>query len=320
MTIKHFVFPGGGPSMFRTLGSLEYLHKQKYWNFSDIISIYGTSSGSILGVIVALQMDWDILTNYIINRPWQELIKISPSQLLNYFTQKGVFDYTILEKMLKPLFDSKNIPIDINLKDFFEITKIELHFITLELNNFILEDISYLNYPDLSIVKACTMSSTLPFFISPLYLENKCFIDGGILNNYPVSICLEKYPNKEELLGFKNEYPKSLNEDVIINSETNILTFIAEFLKKLIYNLKSQNDNIIKLPYEVTCLTCEMSFDYLTRSNNEPSFRKGLIESGHNFAKLFLENHGYKYNENTQIYEKYEMCEKSDKSEIINEV
>ena len=46
MTIKHIVLAGGGPAGFVTYGALRELHINKFWNISDIKSIYGCSIGA----------------------------------------------------------------------------------------------------------------------------------------------------------------------------------------------------------------------------------------------------------------------------------
>ena len=50
---------GGGPAGLLTYGAARHLAKQKYWLLSDIKTIYGTSIGSFMGVILSLEYEWD---------------------------------------------------------------------------------------------------------------------------------------------------------------------------------------------------------------------------------------------------------------------
>jgi predicted acylesterase/phospholipase RssA len=58
MTIKHLVISGGGPTLFRTLGALQHLQEAAFWKLEDIESIYGTSAGAIVAVILCLRYEW----------------------------------------------------------------------------------------------------------------------------------------------------------------------------------------------------------------------------------------------------------------------
>ncbi len=52
MTIKHLVISGGGPTLFRTLGALQHLQETTFWKIDEIESIYGTSAGAIVAVLL----------------------------------------------------------------------------------------------------------------------------------------------------------------------------------------------------------------------------------------------------------------------------
>jgi predicted acylesterase/phospholipase RssA len=54
MTIKHLVICGGGPSIFQSLGAIQRLEQQKFIEMPNIQTIYGTSAGAILGVLLCL--------------------------------------------------------------------------------------------------------------------------------------------------------------------------------------------------------------------------------------------------------------------------
>jgi hypothetical protein len=55
--------------------------------------------------------------------------------IFDAYSKRGLFDIKTIEKALKPLMDAKDIPININFKDFYEVSKIELHLFSLEMNN-----------------------------------------------------------------------------------------------------------------------------------------------------------------------------------------
>jgi len=172
MDITSLCFAGGGPSLIKLLGVIQVLEKNNFWKRENITSIFSTSSGSWLAIIVSLQIEWDIINDYILNRPWNNAINITPNQLLNIYTTKGLFDIEIIKIFFKPLFLSKNISLDINLKDFYILTKIDMFFYTFELNNFKLIELSYKTHPNLKVFEALYMTSCVPFLFKPYIISN----------------------------------------------------------------------------------------------------------------------------------------------------
>jgi predicted acylesterase/phospholipase RssA len=136
MTIKHLVLSGGGPTMIQTIGSIQYLEEHHFLNLNDIKSIYGTSAGTLVAILICLKFDWETINDYIIKRPWQDVFKINVQNIFDAYTKRGIYDEKVIEKCFKPLFDAKDISLTITLEEFYEYSKIELHFFTFEVNEF----------------------------------------------------------------------------------------------------------------------------------------------------------------------------------------
>ena len=134
--IKHLVISGGGPTMIQTLGSIQHLEETKFIDINNIETIYGTSAGAIIGVLICLKYDWTTLRDYIIKRPWQEVFPVNIQNIFDAYTKKGIFDDKTVIKCFKPLLDAKDISLNISLKDFYERSKIELHIFSFEVNAF----------------------------------------------------------------------------------------------------------------------------------------------------------------------------------------
>ena len=56
MTIKHLIISGGGPIGFRYLGALQHLEQKGIWKLEDIQTIYATSIGTILAIMICLKL------------------------------------------------------------------------------------------------------------------------------------------------------------------------------------------------------------------------------------------------------------------------
>jgi len=279
--IKHLVLSGGGPSGFLTLGSLQYLNEHDFWNIENIKTIYGTSIGAMIGVFLCLKFDWDTLNNYVINRPWHESLHITLNQIINIYSNKGLFDSKIMDIIFKPLFDAKSIPLDITLKKFYEYSLIELHVFATEINELKLIDISYLTHPDLSLITAITMTCAIPSFITPICIDNECYVDGGLLLNYPLSKCIE-HCDKEEILGCTHVYP--IKNISFINAESTMLDLIFGLFTKSIRSLTNKYD-VICIPYEIINDTEDMSIASITQILSSSTNRQELITNGYKMAE-----------------------------------
>ena len=285
MTIKHLVLSGGGPIMIQIIGAIQHLESKNFIDLKNIESIYGTSAGAIVGVLICLKFDWETINDYIIKRPWKDVFKIKVEKILESYSKKGIFDLKTIEKCFKPLLDAKDISMEITLEDFYKYSNIELHFFSFEVNAFKVEDISHLTHPKLQLLVAIQMTCCLPILLTPVCLDDKFFIDGGIVCNYPLQFCVDSGKNPDEILGFKNKYDNETKSH--INSDSTLLDFLLCFLFKVIYSLNTDNQQ----PYiknEFLCKADKMNIEMLKNSLNSIDVRKTIFSNGTEDAIEFL--------------------------------
>lgn len=286
MSIKNLVFSGGGPSMIQTIGALQCIDEHKFIDITNIETIYGTSAGAIVGTLLCLKFDWETINDYIIKRPWHEVFPINVQNIFDAYTKKGIFDIKTIDKCFKPLLAAKDLSMEITMKELYDYSKIELHFFTFEINNFKLEDISYLTNPDLKLLTALQMTCGIPILVTPVCFDGKCYIDGGIMCNYPLKYCLESGKKEEETLGFKNQYDDNTNH---VNSESTLLDFIMCFLFKVIHSLSIDHTQP-KIKNELVCNISFLSIDVFRTAMSSIDTRKILLQSGIDQANVFLQN------------------------------
>jgi len=286
MTIKHLVISGGGPIMIQVLAAIQHLEQNSFLSLDTIESIYGTSAGAIVGVLMCLKYDWETINDYIIKRPWQDVFPVKVQNIFDAYTKKGLFDSKTIEKCFKPLLDAKDIPMDIHLEDFYKLSNIELHFFSFEINEYKVQDISYLTHPTLPLMTAIHMTCALPVLVNPVCIENKCYIDGGLACNYPLNYCIESGKLPDEILGFKNKYSDEKNN---INSESTLLDFLLSFLFKAVFSVNTDH-NQPQLKNEVVCDAKYLNIDVLRSALSNIEVRRGLFTNGTESAASFLSN------------------------------
>jgi predicted acylesterase/phospholipase RssA len=291
MTIKHLVISGGGPLGLRYLGVLEKLEKENFWKVDNIESIYGTSIGALIGSFICLKYDWETLNKYIIERPWHEAFKVSAKQLFDSYYNKGLFDKKLAEIIFKPLLQAKDLDLNITLKQFYELSKIDLHIFTFELNKFQTVELSHSTHPELSLLQALTMSAALPGIFIPTIIDNCCYVDGGLMCNYPLNQCLRDHPNTDEILGIKSSYDKETDSyrNVNITEETSLL----EYVISLTINSMNFIRDTVKIQHIENTVRCfvldnPLTLDFIQESIRNQEIRRQWIKIGEEDAIKFL--------------------------------
>jgi predicted acylesterase/phospholipase RssA len=287
MKIKHLVISGGGPILIQNLGTLYHLETNNIININEIESIYGTSAGAIVGVLLCLKFDWETINDYIIKRPWHEVFPVKVQSILDSYAKKGIFDIKTIEKCFKPLLDAKDLALNITLREFYEYSKVELHFFSFEINEFKIKDISYLTNPDIPLMIAIQMTCGIPILMTPVCMDNYCFIDGGVVCNYPLSYCIDSGKNKDEILGFRNYYDNNETKNNITD-ESNMMDFMMTFLFKVLRNMSTENVQPI-IKYEIECNAQLLNIEMLRDSLKSIEIRKDLFQNGIDSAKKFME-------------------------------
>jgi predicted acylesterase/phospholipase RssA len=286
MTIKHLVISGGGPSGFLTYGAISHLAKQGVWSLADIESIYGTSIGAYLGVVVSLNYEWSWLDDYFIKRPWEKVVANSTNHLIDIYTMKGLINDNFFIEGIKPLLSAKDLKMDITLEEFYEFNHIHIHFYTIDINAARLEkiDISHKTHPNLPLVKALQMTMSVPIVFRPVCDEETqaCYIDGGFLNNFPLNDCIaNEQCEHDEILAFKNIWS---DKQQTINEKSSILDFLLILMNKLISALSTETKQI-EIKNTINCVMDGLDdFDKWLEALSSEELRTKSIERGRAFT------------------------------------
>jgi NTE family protein len=289
--IKHIVLSGGSVWGLYQYGAIKQLYKDDFWNYKNIESIYGSSVGSLIAVILCLKIDFEIVDKYIIERPWNEVFKKHSYNLLETYDNRGIFHKQLFYDFFSPLFKSCDIETKITITEFYEKTGIELHIFLTELNSFESIDISYKTNGDWNVIDAVYASCSIPTIFAPIIIDNKCYIDGGFLNNYPLKKCLENIENienKDTILGIS--IGNTIEEEevkTIINKDSNFLDFVSVLLNRIFKNLIFANEDAGIIKYEICFFTKLNTLYNIMNVISSKEEREKMIEIGCKKAKKF---------------------------------
>lgn len=305
MTIKHIVISGGGPTGLLSYGAVKYLEQHRFWNMENIKTMYGTSIGALFSVILSLQYDWETLDKYIIKCPWDEILQKNSTfnDVLDVYTNKGIMSGDFFDIIMKPLLLAKELTLDVTLDELYHFNKKEIHIMTVELNTFQLVNLSYKTHPSLKVMDAIKMSCAFPVLFSPkVFIETEmnkgeesnieeckkrvcCYIDGGVMCNYPVNVCIEDQQcDPDEILGCRNMWEKYHET---IDGESSLVDFLKICVKQMIRKLENEK-SYVNIKNEVSCVGETIEYTSWFDLCSDEKKRMQYINRGMTYAELFL--------------------------------
>jgi predicted acylesterase/phospholipase RssA len=249
MTIKHIVICGGGPTGLMSYGAAKHLAQHGVWAYENIETIYGTSVGALIGAMLCLKHDWSTLDDYIIKRPWERVI-VNSLEMFELFACKGMAKLSLLDDIMQPLLASKDLSLATTLAELHAHSGIALNMFTVELNTFKKIQLSHVTHPDLPLMDAIKMSACMPMLFQPIIRDNCCYIDGGIIANYPLHECMQDTQCRDdEVLGLRNEWTRQ-NEGIGEQSSLiDYMRFINLQLVRMVNSTSPRHDIV----HEVVC-------------------------------------------------------------------
>ena len=254
----------------------------------NIKSIYGTSIGALVGLIISLDYEWNILDDYLIKRPWNKVFKLTLDNFLNCFSEKGLLGKEVIYSLIGPLFKAKELDINITFGELYNYTGIELHMYTANINNHVIElvDLSHSTHKDLPVCNGLCMSMSYPFVFKPVIIDNICYIDGGIVNNFPLNKCLEQQKcTEDDVIAFKNNSEKN---DESVNEESSMADYVYILIKKIQRMLECNHKEKYKSKYIVNCFAGNiMNLNNLMNAVTNEDSRCRLIKEGDDLARIF---------------------------------
>jgi predicted acylesterase/phospholipase RssA len=288
MTIKHLVLSGGGPSGVLAYGIASQLAKKNFWCLTDIKSIYGCSIGAYMGVVLSLGYEWEWLDDYFIKRPWDKLIAASTTHLIDIYEKKCLLNEHFFTDAITPLLRAKDLSETITLHDFYLSNNIDIHMYATNINGKRLEkvDISHKTHPDLPLVKALSMTMAFPILFQPICDAEFCYIDGGLLNNFPLNDCINQQNcETDEILGFKNIWQ---SVKYAITEKSSIFDYFLILMKKMQASIDTEPEQV-DIKYTVHCLLDDLaSFEKWSETLKSEELRKNIIEKGYAQAKFTI--------------------------------
>ncbi len=218
---RNLVFEGGGVKGIAYVGAMKRLEEKGI--LADIKRVGGTSAGAINAALVGLGYTSTETMNIMNKLDFKKfmdddlgLIRDFDRLLSEYGWHKGAFFRKWISKLIKKKTGNPNAT-------FADVEKLkdekgfrDMYFIGTNISTHFAEVFSFEHTPRVCIADAVRISMSIPlFFASYRSPRGDVYVDGGLLNNYPVKLFdREKYLDAENLSnhGREAEYYKKHNQ------------------------------------------------------------------------------------------------------------
>ncbi len=211
------VLSGGGARGFAHIGIIKILDELKV----KPVCISGCSMGAIIGALYCLGHSGKEIEKKIKDLTIRDILNAS-------FGHKG--DGSKIESYLNTLFENKN----------FEDLKIPLYVNAVDLESG--EEIIFYKG---NLAKAIRASVAIPGIFKPAIVNNRFLVDGGVKNNIPLQVLLDKKLDKILTVNAgPNKTANSILEAVSVGKNNRKLPHLSKILMKSLLLMQS-NEHMI---------------------------------------------------------------------------
>lgn len=218
---KNLVFEGGGVKGICYCGVVQILEELNI--LKKINKFAGSSAGSIIASLLAIGYTANELKDIMFSFNFNDLIKGRKNYLrdgVRLIHSYGMCDGDDVMSFLGKLFLNKVHNVNYTFENLFiEYGKMLVITVT-DINNLRTEYISHLTHPKMPIRKAIRMSLSIPYLFEPVKMNNNLYVDGGLLDNYPIHVFDGEFPgDKNEKLNLIPTNPHTLGIKIIVPDE-----------------------------------------------------------------------------------------------------
>ena len=278
---KILVISGGGLKGFAGLGSLKCLLDNNVANKFDTLA--GSSVGAVICFLYNIGYGPKDIYDILEQIDFTKLIKyIEPENLL----LDPCFGISSPEPIIYCIYKfmkNKNINNKITFLQLYEITKINLIITGTCLNDVSIKYFSYSTTPDMQILKALRISISIPFIFRPYQFDGKLWVDGGVINNFPIDLFNDKL---KDVIGI---YMDDIYDNV--NEIDEIQDYFIRVLKCVFRGLNYNKIELFKKYFVHIKTQC----NYSTNWEITQQGKKMLYDEGYKQTLIYIENNLKKY-------------------------
>jgi NTE family protein len=237
--MKNLVLEGGGVKGIAYAGVFSALSSQNQLN--QIENVLGVSAGAIAAVFLALGMTSNEIEQALRSIDYTEFKDDSFGALRDtyrfvskYGKHKGDFFEHWLAGIVEAYTGNRHCTFA-ELANAENSKNLYIAATCLDLGTQVV--FSKETHPSMSIVTACRASMSIPFVFVPVELEGHLYIDGGVLNNYPINFFDRK---GGDTIGIKLETSEEIKGEHIYK-HNNVLQYSINIFNVIYDSLQTKH-------------------------------------------------------------------------------
>lgn len=176
------IFAGGGVRGTAYIGALKALDELNI----NLTGYASSSVGAIVASLIAVGYNYEELKELLLSVNYQHFkdLYIPFGKDFGFFKGDGVY-YWLKKNIEKKFYENKDSELVKSSVTFRDIDK-DLIIIATDVSNGDFKEFSRVKTPDIEIAHAVRASVSIPGFFKPVWENDKCLVDGDIINNFPV--------------------------------------------------------------------------------------------------------------------------------------
>jgi predicted acylesterase/phospholipase RssA len=186
--IDTLVLSGGGVKGIAYVGVFKKL-KEMGVNIKEVCTV---SVGSIMGLLYVLGYEFDELVKEMKDRNMDNLRDINIGNFLNKY---GIDSGKNIIKWIEDLIERKGYNKTITFMEMYKETGIKYRVLATNLNKYESVIFDYTSCPNMKVTRAIRMSIGIPFVFTVQKYKGDVYVDGAIVNNYPIDLYMNKLEN-----------------------------------------------------------------------------------------------------------------------------
>jgi NTE family protein len=244
MLIEHIVLSGGGVKGIALLGALKALDDHDL--LTNVKTYVGSSVGALLGALMCVGYSPEELYNVMSSINPYEFKSIEPMKLLTHF---GIDSGEKIVKFLCTMIRIKTGNQNITFQELFDKCGMTLIVTGTCIESGQVKYFSRHSTPNVGICNAVRLSISIPFLFSAVRYRGRTYVDGGLLNNFPI----DALNDQENVLGIRLSSSDCKDDD---GSDTRpvssleqfaigLVTCVIDEIQKLRFQNSSHREDVI---------------------------------------------------------------------------
>lgn len=232
----NLVLSGGGIKGLCYISLMRILEEKNITN--NIKNYGGCSVGIFFCFLLCLGYKYEEIKNILQSNILEKIYKID---VLNFFNTHSFCSPKILRELLEILLHNKLKTKKISLLHLYYATNKILNIVATNISNGNETIFNKDTTPDYDVIDCIIASCSIPGLYPPIELNNNYYIDGFLVNNYPVDIFKNDLENTIGITLTKSKYYKNLTLNNYIYNLFTILTKNKQKENENLYNKLKKN-------------------------------------------------------------------------------